>query len=345
MTESTGLASSEFVEMTYAAALRWAMDQALERDSRVFLLGEDVGGFGGAFGVTAGLIDKYGPERVRDTPISEAGIVSAGVGAAIMGMRPIVELQFSDFITNAMDPIVNQAAKVHFMFGGAMSVPLLIRAPFGGGAGLAAQHSQSLEAWFYHVPGLKVVAPATADDARGLLLAALEDPNPTLLFEHKLLYARKGPVRTTLEPEPLGVARVWREGKDATVVAYSMMAHRALEAADTLANEGLDLEVIDLRSLVPLDIETVVRSVEKTGRLVVCYEAAKRGGIGADIVAQIAESPSFDFLDAPVLRVAGLETPIPYSPELERVVIPSTERMVEEVRRWWHSEVVGHGGN
>lgn len=329
--------------MTYAEALRWAMDQSLLEDSRVFLLGEDIGQFGGAFGVTAGLLDKYGPERVRDTPIAEAGIVAAGIGAAIMGMRPIVEIQFSDFLANAMDPIVNQAAKAHFMFGGTVKVPLVIRAPFGGGVGLAAQHSQSLEAWFYHVPGLKVVVPSTPDDARGLLLASLADPNPVIVFEHKLLYSHRDEVELSVTPLPLGQAQVRRVGRDATVVTYSMMSHRVLEAAQRLNHEGIDLEVIDLRSLVPMDIHTIQRSVSKTGRLVICHEAVGRGGVGADVVSQVLESDAFDHVDTPILRITSLDSPVPYSPVLEQTVIPSVDSILRSIRSWWQKEVQTHG--
>lgn len=344
MGEDTRYDESHRQIMTYAEALRWAMDQSLANDPRVLLLGEDIGLFGGAFGVTAGLLDKYGPQRVRDTPIAEAGIVAAGIGAAMMGMHPVVEIQFSDFLANAMDPIVNQAAKAHFMFGGTITVPLVIRAPFGGGAGLAAQHSQSFEAWFYHVPGLKVVVPGTPDDARGLLLAALADPNPVIVFEHKLLYSHRDEVQLSVTPLRLGQAVVRRTGRDATVVSYSLMSHRVLEAAQRLHHEDIDLEVIDLRSLVPLDIRTIQQSVAKTGRLVICHEAVRRGGVGADIVAQLMESDTFDHLDTPILRIAALDSPIPYSPVLERAVLPHVDSIVESIRVWWQKEVKTHGG-
>jgi len=321
-------------EVVFGKALNWTIATAMEQDPNVFIIGEDIGTFGGAFGITKGLFEKFGAQRVLDTPISEAGLVGVAVGAAMMGMRPVVEIQFSDFLVNAMDQIVNQAAKVHFMFGGNASVPMVIRTPFGGGVGLAAQHSQSLEAWFYHVPGLKVVAPSTPDDARGLLLAAIDDPNPVIFFEHKLLYATKGPMQESLERIPLGAAAVRRKGSTATVVSYSFALHRLLEAAEKLAADGIDLEVIDLRSLFPLDLETVIASVERTGRLAVVHEAITRGGIGGDIVAQVCASPAFRSLKGPVLRIGAKESPIPYSPPLESYVLPSAERIEAELRTW-----------
>ena len=253
--------------MTYAAALRAAMRLLLSQDERVFLAGEDIGVYGGAFGVTDGLVAEFGEERVRDTPISEEAIVGLAVGAAITGMRPIVEMQFSDFVANAMDPLVNQAAKLHFMYGGNVTVPMIVRAPGGGGTGAAAQHSQSLEAWFAHVPGLKVVLPATPQDVHDLLLAAYLDPNPVVFLEHKLLYKTEGPVelRSRAEDTParIGEAKVLREGTDLTIAAYSIMTPRALEAADGLASAGIEAEVIDLRTVQPLDIDTVRASVKK----------------------------------------------------------------------------------
>ncbi|MDA8194889.1 MAG: alpha-ketoacid dehydrogenase subunit beta [Thermaerobacter sp.] len=322
------------MEMTYAAAVRYALEQEMERDPRVFIMGEDIGVYGGAFGVTMGLVERFGKERVRDTPIAEEGIVGAGIGASLVGMRPIVEIQFSDFIMNAMDQVVNQAAKIHFMFGGRMHVPLVIRGPAGAGTGAAAQHSQSLEAWFHHVPGLKVVMPATPDDARGLLLAAIRDPNPVIMFEHKLLYKMKGEVEESGEALPLGQARIARPGRDATLVTYSFMVHRVLEAATLLAGEGWDIEVIDLRTIVPMDLATVTASVGRTGRLAVCHEAVGRGGIGGEIAARVWESEAFDFLDAPLLRITGLDTPVPYSPPLEQAFMPSVERIHDSVKSW-----------
>ncbi len=321
-------------ETLFGKALNWTIATAMETDPNVFIIGEDIGQFGGAFGITKGLVEKFGKPRVLDTPISEAGLVGVGVGAAMMGMRPIVEIQFSDFLVNAMDQIVNQAAKVHFMFGGNVNVPMVIRTPFGGGVGLAAQHSQSLEAWFYHIPGLKVVAPSTPDDARGLLFASIDDPNPVIFFEHKLLYSVKGPMLESIERIPLGKAVVRRPGKDGTIVSYSFAMHRTLEAVEKLAAGGIDLEVIDLRTLYPLDIETVMASVERTGRLAVCHEAVIRGGIGGDIIAQVCSSKVFSKLKGPVLRIGAKESPVPYSPPLESYVLPSAEHIESELRAW-----------
>jgi pyruvate/2-oxoglutarate/acetoin dehydrogenase E1 component len=325
---------TQTAEVLFGKAINWTITTAMEHDQNVFIIGEDIGAFGGAFGITKGLFETFGASRVLDTPISEAGLVGVAVGAAMMGMRPVVEIQFSDFLVNAMDQIVNQAAKVHFMFGGNVSVPMVIRTPFGGGVGLAAQHSQSLEAWFYHIPGLKVAAPSTPDDARGLLLAAIDDPNPVIFFEHKLLYATKGPMHESLERIPLGKAITRRQGSTATVVSYSFALHRTLEAAERLAGDGIELDVIDLRTLFPLDLESVLASVERTGRLAVVHEAVTRGGVGGDIIAQVCASPTFDKLQGPVLRIGAKESPVPYSPPLEAYVLPSAERIEAELRAW-----------
>lgn len=319
-------------EITYAEAVREALSQAMEADERVFLLGEDIGVYGGAFGVTGDLYHRFGPERVIDTPISELGIAGTAVGAAITGMRPVLEFQFSDFIMLAMEQIVNQAAKIRFMFGGKATVPMVVRMPGGSGTGAAAQHSQSLEAWFAHVPGLKVVQPATPYDAKGLLLAAIDDPNPVLFFEHKLLYKTKGIVPAAPYRVPLGSAVVRRLGSAATVVATSIMVTRALAAADALAGEGIDVEVIDLRSLRPIDKPTLIESVQKTGRLLVVYEGVQTLGIGAEISAIIAESEAFDFLDAPIRRLGGRDTPLPYNPILEKAAVPQTDDITAILR-------------
>src|ERR1700681_152918 len=254
-------------ELSYAEAIREALAQAMQADERVFLFGEDVGVYGGAFGVSGDLFHRFGPDRVIDTPISELGIAGAAVGAAITGMKPVLEIQFSDFITLAMEQVVNQAAKIHFMFGGKATVPMVVRLPGGSGTGAAAQHSQSLEAWFAHVPGLKVVQPSTPHDAKGLLLAAIDDPNPVLIFEHKLLYKTKGPVPAEAYRVPIGKAAVRREGRDLTIVATSIMALRAAAAAERLAEDDIDAEIIDLRSLRPIDFRTIAASVRKTHRL------------------------------------------------------------------------------
>jgi acetoin:2,6-dichlorophenolindophenol oxidoreductase subunit beta len=324
--------------LTYAEAVREALAQAMEADERVFLLGEDVGVYGGAFGVSGDLVHRFGEERVRDTPISELGIVGAAVGAALAGMRPVVEIQFSDFTAQAMDQIVNQAAKIHFMLGGAAIVPMVLRAPGGSGTGAAAQHSQSLEAWFAHVPGLKVVMPATPSDAKGLLLSAIDDPNPVIVLEHKLLYKQSGVVPRDPVRVPLGETEVRREGRDLTIVATGVMVSRSLEAAESLAAEGISVSVLDPRTLRPLDSKTIVDSVAATGRALLVQEAPKTGGFMAEVAAQVVESPAFGHLRAPIARLCGLDVPIPYAPQLERAAVPQVEDIVtaarELVRRW-----------
>src|SRR5262245_38427484 len=276
-------------ELSYAEAVREALAQAMEADERVFLMGEDIGVYGGAFQVTGDLIHRFGEDRVMDTPIAELGAAGVAVGAALAGSRPVFEFQFSDFATLAMEQIVNQAAKIRFMLGGKVSVPLVMRFPSGSGTGAAAQHSQSLEAWLAHVPGLKVVQPATPHDVKGLLLAAIDDPDPVMVFEHKLLYKMKGPVPEGHYTVPIGKAEISREGKDLTIVATSIMVHKALEAAETLAAEGIDVEVIDLRTIRPMDKETIIASVKKTSRLICVYEGVKTLGVGAEVSAMIAE--------------------------------------------------------
>ena len=319
-------------ELSYAEAIREAMDIAMARDERVILMGEDIGVYGGAFGVTGDLVEKYGTDRVMDTPISELGGAGVAVGAAMTGLRPIFEFQFSDFATLGMEQIVNQAAKIRYMLGGAVSVPVVMRFPSGSGTGAAAQHSQSLEAWTAHVPGLKVVQPATPADAKGLLLAALEDPDPVMIYEHKILYKMKGHVPEGYYTTPIGKAAVMREGKDLTIVATSIMVHKALEAAETLAAEGIDAEVIDLRTIRPMDRDMVLASVRKTGRLVCVYEAVKTLGVGAEVSAMVAESDAFDYLDAPIIRLGGAECPIPYNPDLEKAVVPQVPDILEAAR-------------
>jgi len=320
-------------ELSYAEAIREGLAQAMEADDRVFLFGEDVGVYGGAFGVSGDLFHRFGAQRVIDTPISELGIAGAAVGAAMTGMKPVLELQFSDFVTLAMEQIVNQAAKIHFMFGGKASVPMVIRLPGGSGTGAAAQHSQSLEAWFAHVPGLKVVQPSTPHDAKGLLLAAIDDPNPVLIFEHKLLYKTKGPVPAAAYRVPIGKAAVRRAGSDLTIVGSSIMALRATAAAERLAHEDIDVEVVDLRSLRPIDFATIASSVRKTHRLLIVYEGVKTMGIGAEISAMIAESDVFEYLDAPIARLGGADVPLPYNPVLEKAAVPQEEDIVAAGRR------------
>ena len=326
-------------EMSYAEAIRDAMAIALESDPRVILMGEDIGVYGGAFQVTGDLVDRFGTDRVMDTPISELGGAGVAVGAALTGLRPIFEFQFSDFAALAMEQIVNQAAKMRYMLGGEASVPLVFRMPAGSGTGAAAQHSQSFEAWFGHVPGLKVVQPATPADAKGLLLAALADPDPVIVFEHKLLYKMKGPVPEGHYTVPIGKAAVRREGRDLTIVASAIMVHRALEAAEALAAEGIAAEVIDLRSVRPIDRETIIASVKKTGRLLCVYEGVRTLGVGAEISAMVAESEAFDYLDAPILRLGGAEAPIPYNPDLERAAVPQADGILAAARRLARREV------
>ena len=318
--------------LSYAEAIREAMEIALTRDERVILMGEDIGVYGGAFQVTGDLVHRFGEERVIDTPISELGGAGVAVGAALTGLRPIFEFQFSDFATLAMEQIVNQAAKLRYMLGGSVSVPLVMRFPAGSGTGAAAQHSQSLEAWFGHVPGLKVVQPSTPEDAKGLLLAALEGPDPVMIFEHKLLYKVKGPVPEGYYTTPLDKARVRRSGNHVAIVATSLMVHKALEAAETLAGSGIEAEVIDLCSIRPLDHDTVLAAVKKTGRLICVYEGVKTLGIGAEISAMVAESAAFDYLDSPIVRLGGADCPIPYNPVLEKAAVPQTDDIIEAAK-------------
>ena len=299
-------------ELTYAEAIREALREEMRRDPSVFVMGEDVGRFGGCFGVTGDLWKEFGEERVRDTPISETAIIGAAVGAAATGMRPVAEIMFCDFLTVCMDQIVNQAAKMRYMFGGKARVPMVVRSPVGGGICAAAQHSQSLEAWFIHVPGLKVVMPSSPADAKGLLISAIRDDNPVMFFEHKVLYSMKGPVPEGEWAIPLGKADVKRQGADVTVVATSIMVMHALAAAEELEKEGISVEVVDPRTLVPLDEDAILASVAKTGRAVVAHEAVSRCGFGAEIAALITER-AFDKLKAPVVRVGAKAVPIPFS--------------------------------
>jgi pyruvate/2-oxoglutarate/acetoin dehydrogenase E1 component len=318
-------------ELSYAEALREALRLEMQRDPGVFVMGEDIAEHGGAFQVTAGLLAEFGPVRIRQTPISENGFVGAGVGAALTGLRPVVELMYIDFAGLAIDQIVNQAAQNRLMFGGQARVPLVVRTQGGSGRGNAAQHSKSLEAWFTHVAGLKVVMPATPADAKGLLTAAIRDDDPVVFIEHKLLYKEKGPVPSGEHIVPIGKADVKRKGKDLTIVTWSREVLFALDAATRLAADGIDAEVIDLRSLVPLDKEAILGSVHKTRRLLVVHEAIKRGGYGGEIAALVAEE-AFDDLDAPPRRLAGADTPIPYAAHLERAAVPQVEDIVRVAR-------------
>ncbi|WP_192988241.1 alpha-ketoacid dehydrogenase subunit beta [Carnobacterium mobile] len=312
-------------ELTYLAAITEALDEALDEDEHVFLMGEDIALYGGGFGATKGLFNKYGAERIRNTPISESALAGAAVGAAMTGMRPIIEIQFSDFITIAMDQLVNQAAKIHYMYGGKVSVPLVMRTAAGSGTGHAAQHSQSLENWTAHIPGLKVVQPSTPYDAKGLLHAAIEDNNPVMFYEHKLSYRLMGDVPAEKYVIPLGVADVKRSGQDITVVATGIMVQKSLAAAEQLAAEGISLEVVDPRTLVPLDTKTILASVQKTGRLLIVHEAVKRSGFGGEIASIVAESSAFYALKKPIQRLGGKAIPMPYQKELEHQAIPQVE--------------------
>lgn len=320
-------------EITYLEAVREALSEAMRENEDVFVMGEDIGVYGGAFGVTRGMIEEFGPERIRNTPISESAIAGAAVGAAITGMRPVFELQFSDFVTIALDQIVNQAAKIHYMYGGAVSVPLVMRTPGGSGTGAAAQHSQSLENWTAHIPGLIVIQPSTAYDAKGLLHAAIENNNPVMFYEHKLCYRTSSEVPEGKYTIEIGKADIKKEGTDISVIATGIMVHKALEAAEILANEGINIEVVDPRTLVPLDKETIVNSVKKTGKALVVTEAVKRSGFSAELASVIVEEDSFDYLDHPVVRLAGLEVPIPYEPNLEKKAVPQVEDIVEACRK------------
>jgi pyruvate/2-oxoglutarate/acetoin dehydrogenase E1 component len=319
-------------EISYRQAVQEALREEMQRDESVFLLGEDIAEFGGSYKVTAGLLQEFGPERVRNTPISEAAIVGAALGSALVGMRPVAELMYIDFCAIAMDQIVNQVAKVRYMFGGKAKASLVIRTQGGAGRSSAAQHAQSLEAWFVHIPGLRVVQPSTPYDAKGLLKTAIRDDNPVMFIEHKLLYPVQGPVPEEEYLIPFGQADIKRAGSDVTVVATSRMVHRALAAAEKLAPDGIDVEVIDPRTLNPLDEETLFTSVRKTQRLVIVHEAYERGGIGAEIAALVA-SKALDSLDAPIERVASLNTPMPFNPKLEDYVVPNEARIIAGIKR------------
>ena len=318
-------------ELTYRQALNEALAEEMERDERVFVMGEDVAVYGGAYGVTQGLMERFGGERVRDTAISEQAITGAAVGAAMTGMRPVAEIMYVDFLTLAMDQLVNQAAKIRYMFGGKATVPMVLRTQGGSGRCLAGHHSQSLEAWFIHAPGLKVVMPATPYDAKGLLKSAIRDDNPVLFIEHKMLYGSKGAVPEGEYLVPLGRSEVKRPGRDVTIVAHSRMLLFALEAAAILAAEGIEAEVIDPRTLAPMDRGPIVESVKKTGRLVVVEEGCLTGGIGAEVAAGIM-SDAFDYLDAPVVRVAAADVPIPMSEPMERLAVPDPPRIAAAAR-------------
>ena len=317
-------------EIMYRDALRQALSEEMEKDPTVFIMGEGIAGRGGSYKVTEGLLKEFGSGRVVDTPLSEATFTGAAVGAALVGMRPIVEILFVDFTALVMDQLINQAAKYEFMSGGQGKVPMVLRTQGGAGNGLAGQHSQSLEALYYHIPGLKLVMPSTPYDAKGLLKAAIRDDDPVIFLEHKLLYMTTGEVPEEEYIIRLGRAEIKRAGEDITVVTYSYMTLKCLEAAEALAQEGISVEVVDLRTLTPLDKSTILDSVEKTGKAIVVNEAVKRGGVGGDIAAMIMEE-AYDDLDAPVMRIAGKNTTIPYNLELEKACTPTVEEIVEGI--------------
>ncbi len=318
-------------EISYRQALNEALREEMRRDDNVFLLGEDVGIYGGPFGITKGLIEEFGERRVKDTPISEAAFTGTAIGAAITGLRPVAEILYIDFTMVAMDQIVNQAAKLRYMTGGAVKVPLVLRTSGGSGTGEAAQHCQSLEAWFAHIPGLKVVIPSTPYDAKGLLKTAIRDDDPVVFIEHRLLYSLKGPVPEEEYTIPFGEADIKREGEDITLVATSFMLHKALRAAAALTKDKVSVEVIDPRALVPFDSEIIIDSVKKTGRLIILHEACQRGGIGGEIMRQVTEE-LFDYLDSPIKVLAGKDVPIPYACTLEEVAVPQDKDIVKTIK-------------
>ena len=319
-------------ELTYREAVRDALATAMRDDDDVFIMGEDIAEMGGSMGVTQGLVDEFGPERVRNTPISEMAIVGAGIGAAMQGMRPVVEIMYEDFLTLSLEQIVNQAAKHRYMSGGQLKVPLTIRTQGGAGWSPGAQHAQQLEAWFVHIPGLKVVFASTPEDARGLLWSSIYEDNPVIFFEHRTLYGIKATVPDDIEPIPLGRARVHREGEDVTVIATGRLVHESLAAAEEAEKEGVSVEVVDPRTLQPLDEDTLVGSVKKTNRAVVAHEAVTRMGFGAEVAA-VLQYQAFDWLDAPIERVGARFVPLPFAPVMEEFVVPHSEDVLEAIRR------------
>ena len=319
-------------ELSYREAVRDAMSTAMRRDEDVFIMGEDIAEMGGSMGVTQGMLEEFGPERVRNTPISEMAIVGAGIGAAIAGMRPIVEIMYQDFTTLAMEQIVSQAAKHRYMSGGQIKVPITIRTQGGAGWSPGAQHAQQLEAWFVHVPGLKVVFPSTPEDVRGLLWSSIYEDNPIVFFEHRTLYGIKGEVPDEIESIEIGKARIHREGEDVTVVATGRLVHESLKAAEQAAEEGISVEVFDPRTLQPLDEDALIASVKKTNRAVVAHEAVTRMGWGAEVAAVVQEK-AFDYLDAPVARVGAKFTPIPFAPVMEEWVIPHAKDVLAAIKK------------
>ena len=323
---------SEMRQITYRDAVREAMVEEMRRDENVYFMGEDIGAYCGAFGVSKKMLEEFGPERIRETPISETAFMGAGVGSAITGMRPIVELMFSDFMAVCYDQIINQAAKMHFMFAGKVNVPMVIRTPSGGGTGAAAQHSQSLEQMYLHVPGLKVVVPSTPYDAKGLLKASIRDNNTVVFLEQKRLYKEKGMIPDEDYTIPLGVADVKREGTDVSIITYGRMVQMSLQVAEKLAEEGINVEVVDLRTLSPLDKDAVIATAKKTHRVVIVHEAVQFGGFGGEIAATITDSEAFYYLDAPIKRVGALYCPVPFNPVLEAETFPTPAKIEAAVR-------------
>src|SRR5689334_16434645 len=319
-------------ELSYREAVRDALSQALRQDDNVFVMGEDIAEMGGSMGVTAGMLDEFGPDRIRNTPISEIAIVGAGIGAAMQGMRPVVEVMYEDFLTVSMEQIVNQAAKHRYMSGGQLKVPLTVRTQGGAGWSPGAQHAQQLEAWFVHIPGLKVLFPSTPTDVRGLLWSAIYDDNPVVFFEHRTLYGLKEAVPDELEPIPIGKARVHREGEDVTVIATGRLLHESLQAAEEAEKEGVSVEVVDPRTLQPLDEKALISSVQKTTRCVVAHEAVTRMGFGAEVAA-LVQYGAFDYLDAPIERVGAKFAPIPFAPVMEQYVVPHAEDVLAAIKR------------
>jgi len=318
-------------EISYAEAIKKCLREEIGRTDKVFIMGEDIGLYGGAFGVTAGLFSEFGPEKIMDTPISEPAITGVAIGAALLGFRPVVEMMFSDFTMLALEQIANQAGKIRYMFGGKVNVPIVIRTPGGGGIGMAAQHSQSIEAIFLHMPGIKVVMPSTPYDAKGLLASSIQDDNPVMFFEHKLLYQTIQEVPDSYYEIPLGTGDVKREGKDLTLVATSFMVHKSLKVAEKLEKEGISIEVIDPRTIKPLDIDLIIHSIKKTNRVVLVEEAYYTGGFTCFLASEIVRY-GFDMLDAPIKRVTGLDCPLPYEHRLENAVIPNEEKIEKAIR-------------
>jgi acetoin:2,6-dichlorophenolindophenol oxidoreductase subunit beta len=319
-------------EITYREAVRDALSKAMRKDDDVFIMGEDIAEMGGSMAVTQGLLEEFGPDRVRNTPISEMAIVGAGIGAAMAGMRPVVEIMYEDFLTLSLEQIVNQAAKHRYMSGGQITVPLTIRTQGGAGWSPGAQHAQQLEAWLVHIPGLKVAYPSTPEDVRGLLWTSIYDDNPVIFFEHRLLYPVKGEVPEEIEPIPLGKARTIREGTDVTVIAIGPLVHRAVEAAKQAEEDGISVEIIDPRTLQPLDEDALVASVKKTNRAVVAHEAVTRMGFGAEVTS-VLQYKAFDYLDAPIERVGAKFAPLAFAPVMERFIIPHAEDVLAAIKR------------